>query len=368
MKIGIVWLPNVWKSTLFNALTKSYSADAANFPFCTIDPNVWIVDVKDGRVQKLSVLSNSKKTIYANIEFVDIAGLVKWAWKWEWLGNKFLSHIREVDAIVQVLRHFEDNDISHVEGEVDPQRDINIINNELIFADLEQLERKLPTLQKKARVTWDKYLKKEVELLEKVQNTLQEEKMAHILLDFLSDDDKKILKSYRFLTMKPIVYALNIGQEDLARASEIQKEYHEKLHENVAIVCAKLESDLLDLEEVEKQAFIVELLEIEHVNHIPTLDNLIVLAFQAVGLMYYFTTWEKETKAWIVKIDSTAPQAAGAIHTDFERWFIKAEIVACQDLLDAGSWVSAKEKWKIRLEWKEYIVQDGDVIVFKFNV
>jgi len=368
MKIGIVWLPNVWKSTLFNALTKSYSADAANFPFCTIDPNIWIVDVKDWRVKKLSVLSGAKKTIYASIEFVDIAWLVRWAWKWEWLWNKFLSHIREVDAIVQVLRHFEDSDISHVEWEVDPQRDVDIINNELIFADLEQIERKLPALQKKARVTWDKQLKKEVELLEKVQNTLQEEKMAHILLDFLSDDDKKILKSYRFLTMKPIVYALNIWQEDLSRAREIQKEYHEKLHENVAIVCAKLESDLLDLDETEKKAFIAELLEIENVNHIPTLDDLIVLAFKTVGLMYYFTTWEKETRAWIIKANSTAPQAAGAIHTDFERWFIKAEIVACQDLLEVGSWVSAKEKWKVRLEWKDYIVQDGDVIVFKFNV
>jgi len=368
MKIGIVGLPNVGKSTLFNALTKSYSADAQNFPFCTIDPNVGIVDVKDPRVDQLAELSHSQKKIYANIEFVDIAWLVRGAWKGEGLGNKFLSHIREVDAIVQVLRHFEDSNISHVEWAVDPQRDVEIINDELIFADLEQIERKLTPLKKKAQSTWDKSLKQELIALEKVYAVLSEGKMAHILLDELSSDEIKMLKAYNLLTIKPVIYALNIGQEDIPQSKEIHALLSQKLTAPVAIVCAKIESELMDLEEEEKQAFISELLEIDQVDHIPRLGDLIALAFQTVGLMYYFTTWEKETKAWTVKVSSTAPQAAWVIHGDFERGFIKAEVVSYDQLIEAWSWSQAKAKGQVRLEGKDYIVQDGDVMIFKFNV
>jgi len=368
MKIWIVWLPNVWKSTLFNALTKSYSADAQNFPFCTIDPNIGIVEVKDKRVTQLSKMSDTEKIIYANIEFVDIAWLVKWAGKGEWLGNKFLSHIREVDAIVQVLRHFEDSDVSHVEGDVAPLRDIEIINGELIFSDFEKIERKLPQLQKKAKVTNDKYLKKESELLQKIYEALENNKMAHTVTKDFSEEDMKIIKPYNFLTTKPTIYALNISQENLEKSTQIKKEFEEKIKEPVVIVCAKIESELLELEWEEKDEFMKELLEIENIDHIPTLDDVISLAFSTVGLMYYFTTGKKETRARTIPIGSTAPQAAGAIHTDFERWFIKAEIVSCENLLANGSWNSAKEKWLVRLEWKNYIVQDGDVIIFKFNV
>jgi len=368
MKIGIVGLPNIGKSTLFNALTKSYSADAQNFPFCTINPNIGIVDVKDSRLDKLSELWKSKKKICATIEFVDIAGLVRGAGKGEGLGNKFLSHIREVDAIVQVLRYFDDSNVSHVEGAVDPMRDIEIINSELIFADLEQIEKKLPTLDKKAKVTNDKHLKKESELLHRINVLLQEEKMIHILKDELSPEELKILKPYNFLTIKPVIYTLNIGQEDIPQAKTIQKEFTTKLKEPIAIVCAKVESELMDLEDEEKKSFIRELLEIENVDHIPVLDDLISLAYQTVGLMYYFTTGEKESKAWTIPIGYKAPQAAGAIHTDFERGFIKAEIVNCKDLLELWSRNAAKEKGLVRLEGKEYVVQDWDVIVFKFNV
>jgi len=368
MKIGIVGLPNVGKSTLFNALTKSYAADAGNFPFCTIEPNVGIVDVKDPRMDALAKFSNTQKTIYSTIEFVDIAWLVKGAGKWEWLGNKFLSHIREVDAIVQVLRHFDDSDVVHVEWNVDPERDIDVINSELIFADLEQLDRKLPSMQKKARVTWDKDLKKELEILEKIHAVLNNNKMANTLRPELSENDLKTIKSYNLLTMKPLVYALNVWQNEFMKANDLQKEFSEKLWAPVAIVCAKLESELLELDSADKKEFMQDILEAEHIDHLPILDDLIGLAFKTVGLMYYFTTWEKETRAWTIPINATAPQAAWAIHTDFERGFIKAEVINCELLLEAWSWAKAKEKWILRLEWKNYIVQDGDVIVFKFNV
>ncbi len=368
MKIGIVWLPNVWKSTLFNALTNSYSAPAENFPFCTIEPNVGIVDVKDPRVENLSEISKSKKTIYANIEFVDIAGLVRGAWKWEWLGNKFLSHIREVDTVVQVLRYFKDTDVVHVEWEVDPIRDIEIINTELIFSDLEKIERILPSLQKRAQSTWDKEVKQEVLILEKIKKSLEENKLANHIINDLSSSDIKMIKSYGFLTIKPFVYAINIGQDDIPNKEKIQKELQEKIDAPIVLVCAKIESEMMGMSKEEKLDFVSELLEIDDVNHIPTLDDLIWLAFDTVWLMYYFTTWEKETKAWTVKKDSTAPQAAWAIHTDFEKWFIKAEITKYQDFIDAWGRSKAKEKWKVRLEWKDYIVQDWDIIIFKFNV
>lgn len=368
MKIGIVGLPNVWKSTLFNALTKSYAAPAENFPFCTIEPNVWIVDVKDERVSKLAEMSNSQKVVYAHTEFVDIAGLVKWASKWEWLWNKFLSHIREVDAIVQVLRYFKDSDVVHVEGWVDPERDREIINTELIFADLEQVERVLPTLQKRAKVPQNKDDKKVAEALEKIQKVLLEGKLANTIKDELSEEDLKLIKSYNFLTLKPFVYALNISQEDIINSENLKKEFEAKFNAPVAIVCVKLESEMMNFSNEEREEFLQELLEIQAWVKIPTLDDLISLAFNQLGLMYYFTTWEKETKAWTIPIDSTAPQAAWAIHSDFERGFIKAEVINAEKLLEIWSWSKAREKWLLRLEGKDYIVQDWDVMIFKFNV
>lgn len=368
MKIGIVGLPNVGKSTLFNALTKSYAAPAENFPFCTIEPNVGIVDVKDPRMIALSEMSNTQKIVYAHTEFVDIAGLVKGASKGEGLGNKFLSHIREVDAIVQVLRHFQDSDIVHVEWGVDPLRDREIINTELIFADLEQIEKNLPNLQKKARITQNKDEKKVVEILEKIQSVLNAGQLANTIRDEFSSDELKLIKSYNFLTLKPFVYALNIAQDDIANAESLKAEYEQKLNAPVAIVCVKLESEMMEFSPEEREEFLTELLEIEGGKKIPTLDDLITLAFKQLGLMYYFTTGEKETRAWTIPLDSTAPQAAGAIHTDFERGFIKAEVISTDKLLECGSRSKAKEKGLIRLEGKEYIVQDGDVIVFKFNV
>ena len=368
MKIWIVWLPNVWKSTLFNALTNSYSAPAENFPFCTIEPNVGIVDVKDPRIEKLAEISQTKKIIHANIEFVDIAGLVRWAWKWEWLGNKFLSNIREVDAIVQVLRYFKDADVVHVEWEVNLMRDIDIINSELIFSDLEKIERILPWIKKKMQTTWDKFLKREVEILELIQQTLEGNKLANTIVDQLDEQDMKLIRSYWFLTIKPFVYAINVWQDDIPNKDQIQKELQEKLQSPVVIVCAKLESEMMGMEKDEKIQFVSELLEIENIENIPTLDDLITLAFDTVGLMYYFTTGEKETRAWTIKKWFTAPQAAGVIHTDFEKWFIKAEVVSYVDFVNYGWWNKAKENWKLRLEWKDYVVKDWDIIVFKFNV
>ena len=368
MKIGIIGLPNVGKSTLFNALTKSYSAPAENFPFCTIEPNVGIVDVKDPRVEALSEMSKSQKIVYANTEFVDIAWLVKGASKGEGLGNKFLSHIREVDTIVQVLRYFQDSDVVHVEGGVDPLRDREIINTELIFADLEQIDKTLPNLQKRAKLAQNKEDKKVAEILEKIKNVLQEGKLANSLRKELSDEELKLIKSYNFLTLKPFVYALNISQEDIQNAEALKNEFEEKLQAPVAIVCVKIESEMMELSNEEKSEFLTELLELQQRVRIPTLDDLIALAFQQLGLMYYFTTGEKETKAWTIPLDSTAPQAAWAIHSDFERGFIKAEVINTEKLLEIGSRSKAREKGLLRLEGKDYIVQDGDVMIFKFNV
>lgn len=362
MKIWIVWLPNVWKSTLFNALTKSYSADAANFPFCTIEPNIWVVDVKDERVDKLSEISNTKNKIYANIKFVDIAWLVKWASKWEGLWNKFLAHIREVDAIVQVVRFFDDSDVIHVEWWVDPLRDVEIINTELIFSDLEQIESKLPMIEKKMK-SKDKESTDIFPVLQKIRDLLVNWKIAYDIKDELDDKEIKFLKQYNLLTFKPFIYAINVSENDLSKASEIQKIYQDKLWKPVAIVCAKLESEMLDLSDEDKKDYISNFGE-----NVPTLDDLIKLAFDTVGLMYYFTTWEKETRAWTIQKWFTAPQSAWVIHTDFERWFIKAEVVNYENFISAWWWGKVREKWMLKLEWKDYIVQDGDVIVFRFNV
>lgn len=367
MKIGIVWLPNVGKSTLFNALTKSYAADAANFPFCTIDPNVGIVDIRDPRMLALSKMSNTKKIIFSNVQFVDIAGLVKWASQGEGMGNAFLSHIREVDTIVQVLRHFSEEDINHVEWSVDPIRDKDIINLELMLSDLERIEKRLPLSQKKVK-SKEKDAAMEVKVLTLAKETLEKEQLLTTIMDWLSDDERAILKGFAFLTAKPFVYAINVSQEDMVNAVAIREEFVDKLNAPVVIVCAALESELLELSDEDRAEFLTELLEVEHLDHVPTLDDLIKSAFDTLGLMYYFTTWEKETRAWTVKKNSTAPQAAAAIHTDFERWFIKAEVVSYEDLIAAWSWSASKEAWKLKLQGKDYIVQDGDVIVFKFNV
>jgi GTP-binding protein YchF len=327
-----------------------------------------MVEVKDHRVATLSELSHSQKTIYATTEFVDIAGLVKGASKGEGLGNKFLANIRETDAIVQVLRHFQNADVVHVEGAVDPLRDVDIINMELIFADLEHLDRTLPHLQKKAKSgNGTKDDKKLVEILEQLQTTLLEGKLAHTIRDQLSAEDLKLIKSYNFLTLKPFIYTLNIAPDDITNAETLKAQFETQLQAPVAVVCVKIEEEMMEMTTREKVDFLAEMLAVEHTK-IPTLDDLITLAFKTLGLMYYFTTGEKETKAWTIPIGSTAPQAAGAIHSDFERGFIKAEVVSYTDLVTATTWTKAREKGFLRLEGKNYIVQDGDVMMFKFNV
>ena len=368
MKVGIVGLPNVGKSTLFNALTKSYAADAGNFPFCTIEPNVGMVDVKDPRLDTLAQISNTQKIIYATTSFVDIAGLVKWASAGEWLGNKFLSHIREVDVIVQVLRYFKNSDVSHVEGSVDPLRDVEIINMELMISDLEQVEKNLPGIVKKASVTKEKTAVATASALTKIKTALDWWKLIYDIRDDLTVEETVAIKNYNFLTNKSFVYAINVGQEDLGNAQAIKQEFEQKLQRPVAIVCAALESEMMSFAQDEREEFLEMLIENTNIGDVPTLDDLIGLAFTELGLMYYFTTGEKESRAWTTPIGSTAPQAAAAIHTDFEKWFIKAEIVAYEDFVEAGSWSKAKEKWLLKLQGKEYIVKDGDVIVFKFNV
>lgn len=366
MKIGIVWLPNVWKSTLFNALTKNYAADAANFPFCTIEPNVGVVEVKDSRVDQLAEISQSQKSIYATIDFVDIAWLVKGASQWEGLWNQFLANIREVDAIVQVVRHFEDDDVVHVEWWPDPLRDIEIINTELILADLQMIDNVMQWLQRKLK-SQDPQVKKLYAILEKMKGYLETWKLAYDIAEELDDGQKELLKPYNFLTYKPFIYAFNVAEEDLVKAKQIIDTYTEQLHKPVTVVCAKFESDIMELDEEDKAMFVEELTGGKDM-HIPTLDDLIALAFDTVGLMYYFTTWPKETRAWTVKKWSTAPQAAWAIHTDFERWFIKADVVTCDNFLASQGRAWAKDKGALRLEGKDYIVQDGDVMLFKFNV
>ncbi len=361
MKIGIVGLPNVGKSTLFNSLTKTYAADAANFPFCTIEPNVGIVDVVDKRVDKLAEISHTQKKIYANIKFVDIAGLVKWASKGEGLGNKFLAHIREVDAIVQVLRHFDDSDVMHVEGDVDPFRDVEIINTELIMADIEQIESKLPSLEKKAKAK-DSEATKLYPVLKTIYDALMQGKLAYEVKDEFAGEALDLLRSYNLLTFKPFVYAVNVSQDELANAEAIKKEFEEKLQRPVAIVCAKMEAEMLGFTPEEREEFVQDM---HPWKDIPTLDDMISLAFNTLWLMYYFTTGEKETRARTIEKWSRAPEAAGAIHTDFQKKFIKAEIVSYDKFIEAGGWSQAREKWYLRLEWKEYIVQEWDVIVFK---
>ena len=365
MKIGIVWLPNVWKSTLFNALTNTYAADAANFPFCTIEPNIGIVDVKDHRVDRLAQMSKTQKTIYASIKFVDIAGLVKWASTGEWLWNQFLSNIREVDAIVQVVRHFTTSEVVHVEWTTDPLRDISIINTELIFADMQSIEKKLPELERRMKAQ-DPEAKAQKMFYERLQQHLLDGKLLIELADTLNSEERQWIKYLQFLTYKPFLYAINVDESELINAESIKQEFAKKLWAPVAVVCATFEAQLIGMEQDDKQLFIEELKQGKDIS-IPTLDDLIRLAFDTVGLMYYFTTGEKETRARTIKKWATAPQAAGEIHTDFEKKFIRAETVNAEQLLEVGSWSAAKEKWLLRIEGKEYIMQEGDVVLFRIG-
>ena len=365
MKIGIIWLPNVGKSTLFNALTQSYAADAANFPFCTIEPNIGIVDVKDERIDILANIYGCTKLVYAATKFVDIAGLVKGASTGEGLGNKFLSHIREVDAIIQVVRYFDDPDVVHVHGEINPIYDADIINSELMIADLDHIQKQLPALSKLSKKTREQ--EQLVEVLTLGSALLNQGLPLSNLIADLNPEQVRLLQSQNFLTTKPLIYAVNIAESDLMQFGEIEKNLTNQLQKPVIAVSAKLESEMMELDDGDKAEYIKSIFG-GYQGEIPTLDRLIKLAYDTVGLMYYFTSGEKETKAWSIPVGSTAPQAAWAIHTDFERGFIKAEIVGYTQLIAAWSRSKAKEAGHLRLEGKEYIVQDGDVIIFRFNV
>lgn len=365
MKLGIVGLPNVGKSTLFNSLTKA-SAEAANYPFCTIDPNVGIVAVPDERLDKLTALYNSEKTTPAVIEFVDIAGLVKGASKGEGLGNKFLSHIREVDAIIHVVRCFEDSNVVHVEGSVDPIRDIETINLELIFSDLEVIERRISKVQKGSKS--DKNLIKELEILKVLQQTLNEGKCARAI-NFDTDEQKEFVNSLTLLTNKPVLYAANVLEDDLKddgannKYVQMVRKWASEENSGVFVVCAKIEEEISELDEDEKKMFLDELGTTSS-----GLDKLISASYDLLGLISYLTAGPKESRAWTITKGTKAPQAAGKIHTDFERGFIRAEVVSYDDLISLGSYNSAKEQGLVRSEGKEYIVKDGDVILFRFNV
>ena len=365
MKLGIVGLPNVGKSTLFNSLTKA-GAESANYPFCTIDPNVGVVAVPDERLDKLAELYHSAKITPAVIEFVDIAGLVKGASKGEGLGNQFLANIREVDAIVHVVRCFDDTNIIHVEGSVDPIRDIETINLELIFSDLEILERRYSKVAKLANN--DKSARKEKEMLERLKAHLEDGKLAKSF-EPEDEDEEGFLAEYNLLTAKPVIFAANVKDEDLVDDGNSNpyvakvREYAAGEGSEVFVVCAQIEQEISELDDDEKAMF-MEDLGIKSSG----LDKLIKASYSLLGLMSYLTAGETETRAWTIKKGTKAPQAAGKIHTDFERGFIRAEVVNYQDLLDCGSYTAAKEKGLVGMEGKEYVVQDGDVILFRFNV
>jgi ribosome-binding ATPase len=361
---GIVGLPNVGKSTLFNAITQA-GAESANYPFCTIDPNVGIVEVPDHRLTKLTELVQPKKTVPTTFEFTDIAGIVKGASKGEGLGNKFLANIREVDAICQVVRCFEDENITHVSGKVDPIDDIEVINLELILADLESVDKRITRVEKMARQK-DKDAMVEFEVLSMIKEALEAEKPARTV-EF-TDEQKKIVKGLHLLTTKPVLYVANVSEEDVANPSDnpyVQKvrDFAAKDNAEVIVICAKIESEIAELDADEKAMFLQEL-GIEESG----LDQLIRAAYSLLGLATYFTAGVQEVRAWTFRKGMKAPQCAGIIHSDFERGFIRAETVFYDDLLAAGNMNGAKEAGKVRLEGKEYEVKDGDIIHFRFNV
>ena len=366
MKLGFVGLPNVGKSTLFNSLTKA-GAESANYPFCTIDPNVGVVTVPDERLNVLGEMYHTKKIIPAAIEFVDIAGLVKGASKGEGLGNQFLANIREVDAIVHVVRCFEDSNIVHVDGSIDPLRDIETINLELIFSDLEILERRISKAVRAARN--DKTIAKELALMERIKAHLEDGKMAKSFDDINDEDEQQWLESYNLLTYKPVIFAANVAEDDLAddgasnAGVQAVREYAKREDCEVFVVCAEIEQEIAELDDDEKSMFLEELGLKES-----GLEKLIKASYSLLGLISYLTAGEPEVRAWTIKKGTKAPQAAGKIHSDFERGFIRAEIVSYDDLMACGTYNAAKEKGLVRLEGKDYVVQDGDIILFRFNV
>ena len=366
MKLGIVGLPNVGKSTLFNSLTKA-GAESANYPFCTIDPNVGVVTVPDERLNVLGEMYHTKKIIPAAIEFVDIAGLVKGPSKGEGLGNQFLANIREVDAIVHVVRCFEDSNIVHVDGSIDPLRDIETINLELIFSDLEILERRISKAVRAARN--DKTIAKELALMERIKAHLEDGKMAKSFDDINDEDEQQWLESYNLLTYKPVIFAANVAEDDLAddgasnAGVQAVREYAKREDCEVFVVCAEIEQEIAELDDDEKSMFLEELGLKES-----GLEKLIKASYSLLGLISYLTAGEPEVRAWTIKKGTKAPQAAGKIHSDFERGFIRAEIVSYDDLMACGTYNAAKEKGLVRLEGKDYVVQDGDIILFRFNV
>ena len=366
MKLGIVGLPNVGKSTLFNSLTKA-GAESANYPFCTIDPNVGVVAVPDDRLDKLAALYNSAKITPAVIEFVDIAGLVKGASKGEGLGNQFLANIREVDAIVHVVRCFENSNIVHVDGSINPLRDIETINLELIFSDLEILERRISKVSKVARN--DKSAAKELALLNKIKAHLEDGKLAKTFEEADDEEEQAWLESYNLLTYKPVIYAANVSEDDLAddaannEGVQAVREYAKGEQSEVFVVCAEIEAEISELDDDEKKMFLEDL-GLEESG----LEKLIKASYKLLGLISYLTAGEPEVRAWTITEGTKAPQAAGKIHSDFERGFIRAEVVSYDDLIACGSHTAAKEKGLIRLEGKDYVVKDGDIMLFRFNV
>ncbi|MBR3255307.1 MAG: redox-regulated ATPase YchF [Clostridia bacterium] len=363
MKLGIVGLPNVGKSTLFNSITKA-GAECANYPFCTIEPNVGVVPVPDERLDELTKMYNPQKTTHAIIEFVDIAGLVKGASKGEGLGNKFLSHIRETDAIVEVVRCFENANVVHVDGNINPLRDIETINLELIFADIETVDKRLDKARKNLKA--DKKYQEEIDLLERIKENLEKGISARAL-EF-NEDEKVLVKDMFLLTTKPILYIANVSEEQLENAENDEnvkqvKEYAKKENAEVIPLCVKIEEELSGLEDDDKKEML-DALGLEESG----LDKVIKKSYDLLGLMSFLTAGEPEVRAWTIKKGTKAPQAAGKIHSDIERGFIKAEVVSYNDLMNVGSMVAAREKGLVRSEGKEYIMQDGDIVLFKFNV
>jgi len=361
---GIVGLPNVGKSTLFNAITQA-GAEAANYPFCTIDPNVGMVEVPDFRLKKLAEMVHPKKIVPATVEFVDIAGLVKGASKGEGLGNKFLSHIREVDAIVHVVRCFEDENVIHVEGTVNPKRDIETIDLELVLADMESVERRSDRSSKLLK-TGDKKIQSEVALMERLKETFNQGKGARFLT--YTDEERVLLKGFSLLTLKPVLYVANVSENGLSTAANnpyVQQVMAIAAEEGAEaiVVCAQIEAEIAELEEDEKEVFLQDLGLDES-----GLDHLIRVAFHLLGLMTFFTAGPIEVKAWTIHQATKAPQAAGVIHTDFEHGFIRAEVVSYKDFVENNGLNGAKDKGLVRLEGKEYIMRDGDIVHFRFNV